>query len=98
MILVLILVLPVIQGGRIERTLWSLLALLAERNSNNRRLDHVRYIWKKQMRMLSIDGGIALKPLHLRVTYANVLQVRIQNDPMLYSHFSHYILTLPNIY
>lgn len=38
---------------------------------------HFRNLWVKQIEMLDHQGGLALKAMGMRITYVNVLQVRI---------------------
>lgn len=66
-----------LKARKMERTLWTLIALLIDKDPDDNRVRHLRYLWLKQLIQISEEGGIALKVYRMRVTYVNVLQVRI---------------------
>lgn len=59
-----------------ERTLWTLIAVLVEKNPADTRLCHWRFLCLKHLIRISDEEGIALRIYRMRVTYVNVLQVR----------------------
>lgn len=63
----------VMQAKRIERSLWNLNALMS--GSRDRRIEHLRFLWTRQLQTVSNEGGVALRQFNLRVTYVNALQV-----------------------
>lgn len=58
-----------------EKTFWSLMAALSERNPEDKRTLHLRLLWLKQLIVVTNEEGVALEMYGMRATHVNVLQV-----------------------
>lgn len=67
-----------VKSRKTERTLWTLIAVQMEENSSDERARHLKSLWLKLLTGISKAGGIALEVFGMRVTYVNVLQVRLR--------------------
>lgn len=52
--------------------IWSLLAIMADQECA--RMRHMRQLWHRQMVGIDMEGGLALKAFHVRITHLRIIQ------------------------